>query len=68
MPVTPDLATLQAVKEQLRREHPDWYPDFRDSFGNQLTEQLLPPELVMSTNNNLRYASVNCLVGLLRNP
>jgi hypothetical protein len=26
MPVTPDLATLQAVKEQLRQEHPDWYP------------------------------------------
>jgi hypothetical protein len=45
MPVTPDLATLQAVKEQLRQEHPDWYPDFRDSFGNQLTEKLLTPDL-----------------------
>ena len=45
-PVTPDLATLQAVKEQLRQEHPDWYPDFRDSFGNQLTEKLLPPDIL----------------------
>jgi hypothetical protein len=44
-PVTPDLATLQAVKEELRQQHPDWYPDFRDTFGNQLTEKLLPPDL-----------------------
>jgi hypothetical protein len=40
-----DLATLQAVKEELRQQHPEWYPDFRDSFGNQLTEKLLPSEL-----------------------
>ena len=42
---TTDLATLQAVKEELRQQHPEWYPDFRDSFGNQLTEKLLPPDL-----------------------
>jgi hypothetical protein len=44
-PVASDLATLQAVKEELRQQHPEWYPDFRDSFGNQLTEKLLPSEL-----------------------
>jgi len=43
--VASDLTSLQVVKEQLRQQHPDWYPDFRDSFGNQLTEKLLPPEL-----------------------
>jgi len=43
--VPSDLASLQAVKEQLRQQHPDWYPDFRDSFGNQFTEKLLPSEL-----------------------
>lgn len=44
-PVPFDLGTLQVVKEELRQQHPDWYPDFRDAFGNQLTEQLLPAEL-----------------------
>jgi hypothetical protein len=44
-PASSDLATLQAVKNELRQQHPDWYPDFRDSFGNQLTEKLLPPDL-----------------------
>jgi hypothetical protein len=44
-PVPAYLATLKASKEELRQQHPDRYPDFRDTFGNQLTEKLLPTEL-----------------------
>ncbi len=38
----PDLAELQELKEQIRKEHPDWYPEFRDAFGHQFNEQLVP--------------------------
>jgi hypothetical protein len=38
----PDLAELQAVKERIRLEHPDWYPEFRDTFGEQFNDLLVP--------------------------
>ncbi len=41
-PVEPDLAELRELKEQIRKEHPDWYPEFRDTFGHQFNEQLVP--------------------------
>ncbi len=41
-PVEPNLAELRALKEQIRKEHPDWYPEFRDTFGHQFNEQLVP--------------------------
>jgi hypothetical protein len=38
----PTLTELQALKEQIRHEHPDWYPEFRDTLGHQFNEQLVP--------------------------
>lgn len=38
----PDLAELQALKEQIRQEHPSWYPEYRDTLGHQFNEQLVP--------------------------
>ncbi len=38
----PGLAELQELQEQIRKEHPDWYPEFRDTFGHQFNEQLVP--------------------------
>src|SRR5215469_14423173 len=40
--VEPDLAELQAIKEEIQKEHPDWYPSYRDSLGHQFNEQLVP--------------------------
>ncbi len=40
--VEPSLAELQAVKEQIRKEHPSWYPEYRDTLGHQFNEQLVP--------------------------
>jgi hypothetical protein len=38
----PTLAELQALKEQIRKDHPSWYPEFRDTLGHQFNEQLVP--------------------------
>jgi hypothetical protein len=40
--VEPSLTELQAVKEEIRKEHPSWYPEFRDTLGHQFSEQLVP--------------------------
>lgn len=40
--VEPTLAELQALKEEIRKEHPDWYPEYRDTLGHQFNEQLVP--------------------------
>ena len=40
--VEPTLEELLEVKERIRKEHPDWYPAFRDTFGHQFDEQLVP--------------------------
>jgi hypothetical protein len=41
-PVEPSLADLQALKEEIRKQHPTWYPEYRDSLGHQFNEQLVP--------------------------
>src|SRR5690348_2515476 len=35
----PTLAELLELKERIRKEHPEWYPEFRDTFGHQFNEQ-----------------------------
>jgi hypothetical protein len=40
--VEPDLDELQAVKKQMLKEHPEWYPEYRDTLGHQFNEQLVP--------------------------
>jgi hypothetical protein len=40
--VQPSLAELKAVKEQIRNDHPSWYPEYRDTLGHQFNEQLVP--------------------------
>src|SRR5437899_1227680 len=37
--VEPSLAELQALKEQIRKEHPSWYAEYRDTLGHQFNEQ-----------------------------